>query len=340
MSAAQIQQQVDRLARIYGQSVLIEDTLQRPVWWSTVGAVDAIREKTILYRVVDDPAADVVSQYKLREATEPVRTPAIDELGMWARWCIPIRKDESLYGFLWLLDPEEKIAKSELGPLLDCALSAGQALHELEQQNYSHNNRDELLSKLVSVEDSEALRALCELEDISPNSFVLVNIPPDPTGWVFDQRLSVHIVDPFSIENRTSGSAQPLEQLHLVVRRAEMVHRAIRAGAVLSEISWNHLGAWRLVVEAPDDLFPTKLHRGIAVLLEAENKDLLATARVVLDNGGDVSASAKQMFVHRTTLYYRLDRIQDLIGIDIRTDAKRIDLQLAIWLAAYRSVTP
>lgn len=71
-------------------------------------------------------------------------------------------------------------------------------------------------------------------------------------------------------------------------------------------------------------------------LAAAPRTDLMATARVVLDLGGDVAAAAEALRVHRTTLYYRLDRIQELTGVDLRAGAGRTDLQLALWLAAYR----
>ncbi|WP_083843774.1 helix-turn-helix domain-containing protein [Microlunatus phosphovorus] len=45
------------------------------------------------------------------------------------------------------------------------------------------------------------------------------------------------------------------------------------------------------------------------------------------------------MHVHRTTLYYRMERIQQLTGVDIRRGDDSVHLQLALWLDAYRSVT-
>jgi hypothetical protein len=40
--------------------------------------------------------------------------------------------------------------------------------------------------------------------------------------------------------------------------------------------------------------------------------------------------------LHRTTLYYRLGRIAELTGVDLREGRSRTDLQLALWLDAYR----
>jgi DNA-binding PucR family transcriptional regulator len=48
-------------------------------------------------------------------------------------------------------------------------------------------------------------------------------------------------------------------------------------------------------------------------------------------------AAATALHLHRTTVYYRLSRIQKLTGVDLRDARARIDLQLALWLHAYRS---
>jgi DNA-binding PucR family transcriptional regulator len=58
----------------------------------------------------------------------------------------------------------------------------------------------------------------------------------------------------------------------------------------------------------------------------------------VLDLGGDVAAAAQLLHIHRTTLYYRLDKITELTGVDLRDGARRTDLQVALWLASYQSV--
>jgi len=93
-----------------------------------------------------------------------------------------------------------------------------------------------------------------------------------------------------------------------------------------------------LIVAAPPDLTPGQVQPGADTLLAQKRPELLVTARCVLDNGGDVTVSAAQLHVHRTTLYYRLDRIQALTGVDLRVPAEREDLHLALQLAAYRSV--
>src|SRR5262245_42239653 len=116
-----MQAAVDRLAAALGHSVLIEDLDQYPVWWSTVGAVDRTRMRTILNRQVDPAAAAVIAQFKLAEAVDPVHTPAMPDADMWARWCVPIRHHDQLLGFLWVLDPDQTIGEDRLPMLVACA---------------------------------------------------------------------------------------------------------------------------------------------------------------------------------------------------------------------------
>jgi GAF domain-containing protein len=123
-----VQAAVDRLADHVGQSVLVEDRDQRPVWWSTRGAVDETRRRTILDRQVDPQAAAVVARFGLTRATGPVRTPALPEAGMWARWCVPVRRDGHLTGLLWVLDPDGTIGEADLPEIVACADLAAEVM--------------------------------------------------------------------------------------------------------------------------------------------------------------------------------------------------------------------
>jgi DNA-binding PucR family transcriptional regulator len=148
--------------------------------------------------------------------------------------------------------------------------------------------------------------------------------------------MSAHVVTGRARPLATGGVPLPLVALGEAVRRAIATRRAVEAGARPTTISWDALGPWRLIVDAPDSLQVADLHPAAVVLVEHAREELMATARVVLDLGGDVAAAADELHVHRTTLYYRLGQIHELTGIDLKAGAGRTDLQMALWLAAYR----
>ena len=60
------------------------------------------------------------------------------------------------------------------------------------------------------------------------------------------------------------------------------------------------------------------------------------TARTVLDCGGDIARAAARLHIHRTTLYYRIERIEALTGVNLKASPQRDDLHMALRLAAFR----
>ncbi len=331
-----VQVAVDRLAAELGQSVLIEDTHKRPLWWSAQGAVDGTRMSSILQRTADPKALAVIDRLKLAKATAPVRTPAVPEADMWARWCMPVRHQGHHLGFLWVLDRDATVEPEDLPLLVDCAELAAETMARMHQAAEDVQYvRDELLDRLVHGPDEEAARDLARLEHLPHGAKVQVAAPPQAGGWALPDDMSAHVAGTRT-RTATSGSPVALVRLHEAVRRARATRRVLAAGADLETPSWDALGAWRLVVEAPDDLTVADVHAGAEVLASQPRSDLMTTARVVLDQGGDVAAAAQLLHLHRTTLYYRLDRIQELTGVDLRDGRTRTDLQLALWLAAYR----
>jgi hypothetical protein len=189
------------------------------------------------------------------------------------------------------------------------------------------------LARLAEGPDADAARELIALEVLRPDVTVTVQAPATADGWQFGA-VSVH---PNPVAAATSGAPLPLVDLRTALHRAEVTRRVLLAGAKLSRPTWDALASWHLVVSAPPALAIADVHPGADALARLPRPDLLHTARVVLDLGGDVTQAAAELHVHRTTLYYRLDRIEALTGVNLRTGAGREDLHLALRLAAYRA---
>lgn len=332
-----VQQAVDRLAARLDLSVLVEDRGGRPVWWSTRGPVDGTRVRTILNRRVDTAVAEVVRTFDLAHAVAPVRTPGVPSLEMWARWCMPVQSGPSVLGLLWVLDPDDRMTPRDFPAVVACAELAAEVLARAEgARRDGVQRRDQLLRLLLDGPDDQAARELVRLERLPADARVQVDAGQRRTGWALPDGSRV-VVAGARPRPATSGTPLPLVDLHEAVRRARVTLTVARAGGSLDPLSWDALGAWRLVVEAPDDLPVTSVHPAAETLAALPRPDLMSTARTVLDLGGDVAAAAERLHLHRTTLYYRLDRIADLTGVDLRLGRSRTDLQLALWLVAYRA---
>ena len=58
--------------------------------------------------------------------------------------------------------------------------------------------------------------------------------------------------------------------------------------------------------------------------------ELVATVEAYLDNDGNVAATAKQLFTHRHTIRYRLERVKELCGHDVSATEGREKLGLGL----------
>jgi len=335
--SAEVQTAVDELASSLGHSVLIEDPRHQPLWWSAQSDVDDTRIRTILQRAVSPAAAKVVVRMKLASARGPVRTPAFPEADMLPRWCMPVRSGADLLGYLWVLDPDGTVTDADLPQLVATAERAASVLAQLHgTTEVRERRRSALLERLRAGPDSSAAHELIALEGLDPAVTVVVYAPRAALGWNLREDMSVH-VDPLPRKAPTGGPPVPLAELHLAVERAAVTARVARAGAQLSRPTWDALGSWHLIAAAPTELAIGDVHPGAEILANLPRADLMTTARVVLDHGGDVARAAAELHIHRTTLYYRLERIEALTGVNLKTGRDRDDLHMALRLAAYRS---
>jgi DNA-binding PucR family transcriptional regulator len=60
---------------------------------------------------------------------------------------------------------------------------------------------------------------------------------------------------------------------------------------------------------------------------------LVETLETWLDEGCDSRATVARLQVHRTSLYYRLGRIEEITGLSLNSGAARLDLHLGLKLA-------
>lgn len=333
-AADPLQELVDELAAQLGLSVLIDDDRLQAVRWSVQSTVDAVRLHSILDHSVDPAAQAAVAELGLPRASGVVRTPPLAEVGMQPRWCAPIRSARTLLGYLWVLDPDGAVTQSQREEIGAAARYAGRLIAAGNEPGDDRRRR-ELLATLERRADADAARALIILDRQPDDVHVVADVGARAGGWPVRGGIVVHPVgtdDPPG----TSGRPLPLVDLHEAVRRARLTRRALAAGAVLAAPRWDCLNSWRLVVEAPADVSPMDLHPGVAALLELRRPDLVDTARALFDLGGDVQKAADALHLHRTTLYYRLERIAVLTGVELRDGAERANLDLALRLAAFR----
>jgi PucR family transcriptional regulator, purine catabolism regulatory protein len=101
-------------------------------------------------------------------------------------------------------------------------------------------------------------------------------------------------------------------------------------------LAFEDTGAYRLLLPAISE-DPRELERFYAETVaplsaydEQYETELVATVEAYLDNDGNVAATAKQLFTHRHTIRYRLERVKELCGHDVSATEGREKLGLGL----------
>lgn len=100
-------------------------------------------------------------------------------------------------------------------------------------------------------------------------------------------------------------------------------------------LTWTDLGLDRLLIRLPlADLtladLPDPVHR---LLTAGLGPDVLDTLSAYLAHGGDAAATARALHIHRSTLYYRLDRIRAVAAVDLADGLVRRELHTGLRIA-------
>jgi sugar diacid utilization regulator len=133
---------------------------------------------------------------------------------------------------------------------------------------------------------------------------------------------------------RSRRCADPVD----LYRAGSEAHLAVNVGEAegLATLAFEDTGAYRLLLPAMSE-DPGELERFYGETIqplsdydEQYETELVATVEAYLDNDGNVAATAKQLFTHRHTVRYRLERVRELCGHDVSATEGREKLGLGL----------
>lgn len=101
-------------------------------------------------------------------------------------------------------------------------------------------------------------------------------------------------------------------------------------------IAYSELGIGRLIYQLPIPL--CKMF--IKEIFDGRNPDefdeeTLTTIHKLFENSLNVSETSRQLFIHRNTLVYRLDKLQKITGLDLRVFEDAITFKIALMVVKY-----
>ncbi len=134
-----------------------------------------------------------------------------------------------------------------------------------------------------------------------------------------------------------SGPALTLEDWPQVYREAlQAMDVGVRLQLGRQIVEFNSLGVYQLLCELENipvvENFSAQIIAPLAKYDEEHRGSLVQTLEAYFNHHGNISRTAESLFVHRNTLLYRMDRIQELTGQDLNNANMRLALHLSLKL--------
>ena len=120
------------------------------------------------------------------------------------------------------------------------------------------------------------------------------------------------------------GYGNRVDLLQDIARSYQEAKMALEVGSIFyvedHTISYANLGIGRLIYQIPVSLCEMFLREVFGEKIpDIFDEETTVTIHKFFENNLNISETARQLYVHRNTLVYRLERIEKVLGLDIRT---------------------
>jgi sugar diacid utilization regulator len=133
-----------------------------------------------------------------------------------------------------------------------------------------------------------------------------------------------------------SRIAEDPADLSRAVSEALLAANVAQGGPDGPALAFEQTGAYRLLLSAMSEN-PAELQRFYAETVEPlvaydeqYETDLMRTLETFLEADGNVAGTAQRLYTHRHTIYYRLERVRELSGLDVSSSDGREKLSLGL----------
>ena len=131
-----------------------------------------------------------------------------------------------------------------------------------------------------------------------------------------------------------------VNELKEVSRSYKEARMALDVGRIFFEekdvIAYSQLGIGRLIYQLPIPLckmFIKEIFDGKSP--DDFDEEILSTINKFFENSLNVSETSRQLYIHRNTLVYRLDKLQKSTGLDLRVFEDAITFRIALMVVKY-----
>ncbi len=207
----------------------------------------------------------------------------------------------------------------------------------LEIENEKDNNSLEIVRSLFNTRSNDFITAVDE------KSVIVVKELSPQEGYSEMDRIAEMILESLPEEKRQKALiayGTIVNEIKEVSRSFKEARMALNVGKIFFEdrtvIAYSSLGIGRLIYQLPIPLckmFIREIFDGKSP--DDFDEETLVTINKFFENSLNVSETSRQLYIHRNTLVYRLDKLQKSTGLDLRVFEDAITFKIALMVVKY-----
>ncbi len=179
---------------------------------------------------------------------------------------------------------------------------------------------------------------------VDENSMILVKETGEKNAQEEAATIATMLVDMINVEAMSRARVSygnVAEQLKDVERAYKEAKMALEVGKIFYAerpvVAYNMLGIGRLIYQLPSsvcDMFLEEVFR--EGMPEEIGEETLMTIHMFFEQNLNLSETARQLYIHRNTLAYRLEKVEKATGLDLHSFDGAMTFKLALMVAEYR----
>lgn len=136
------------------------------------------------------------------------------------------------------------------------------------------------------------------------------------------------------------GYGNRVDNLQDIAKSYQEAKMALEVGKIFyvekEIIAYRYLGIGRLIYQLPMSLCEMFIHEVFGEEIpDVFNEENTTTIQKFFENNLNISETARQLYVHRNTLVYRLERLEKAIGLDIRRFDDAMTFKIAMMVISH-----
>ena len=136
------------------------------------------------------------------------------------------------------------------------------------------------------------------------------------------------------------GYGSRVNNLQDIAKSYQEARMALEVGRIFyvdrDTIAYRYLGIGRLIYQLPMSLCEMFIHEVFGdEVPDVFNDEITSTIQKFFENNLNISETARQLYVHRNTLVYRLDKLQKMTGLDLRNFDDAIIFKITLMVSKY-----